>query len=317
MLTIFVFINLAILVKGQGARSSNHASWQHLNVGNSRSILEQLPSTGLGMSRIDAGNHSFTYAFIAHDEDSFQVKDPAVRALEPGLSALWLAKVKPCCERGGVVIDVGSHFGYYSLLGSALGCSFQAFEPVPDFRSVLEFNIMINRARGIVHPYAVGLNRETVRMIVPATGILGTARITNGDQSNALSVEKRRLDEFVGVTRSENICILKVDVEGYEPEVILSAKELVRSRTIRNVMLEFSPGYSKAGLLDMLQLLYDSGYEAFNVPWEIAKVAQRMGNIEVTEVLCSTCRVDISNNDKRQQFIDNGFFNTNLWLQLK
>ena len=269
------------------------------------------------MSRIDAGNHSFTYAFIAHDEDSFQVKDPMVRALEPGLSALWLAKVKPCCERGGVVIDVGSHFGYYSLLGNALGCSFEAFEPVPAFRSVLEFNIMINRARGIVHPYAVGLMRETVHMIVPATGILGTARITDGDEDNALSVEKHRLDNFFQVDHSENICILKVDVEGYEPEVLLSAKELVRSRAIRNVMLEFSPGYNKAGLLDMLQLLYDSGYEAFNVPWDTAKVAKRIGNIEASEVLCSTCRVDISNNDTRQHFIDHVNFNTNLWLQLE
>lgn len=78
MLTLFVFVNLAVLVKGFVARSSARASWQHLNVAHSQSVLEQLPSTGLGMSRIDAGNLSFTYAFIAHDEDSYQVKDPMI-----------------------------------------------------------------------------------------------------------------------------------------------------------------------------------------------------------------------------------------------
>ncbi len=52
------------------------------------------------------------------------------RALEPGLTALWIDRTRECCKRGGHVIDVGAHFGYYSLLAASLGCHFTAFEPV-------------------------------------------------------------------------------------------------------------------------------------------------------------------------------------------
>jgi hypothetical protein len=52
----------------------------------------------------------FLYASILQDADSYQARDPAIAALEPGLTALWLDKAAACCAAGGSVIDVGSHF---------------------------------------------------------------------------------------------------------------------------------------------------------------------------------------------------------------
>ncbi len=44
--------------------------------------------------------------FVHADDGSYQVRNAAVRALEPGLTAPWLRKAGACCSRGGRVLDV-------------------------------------------------------------------------------------------------------------------------------------------------------------------------------------------------------------------
>ena len=42
-----------------------------------------------------------------------------------------------CCARpGGLVVDVGGNFGWYTLFSLALGCEVIVFEPVPLFQEV-------------------------------------------------------------------------------------------------------------------------------------------------------------------------------------
>jgi FkbM family methyltransferase len=241
----------------------------------------------------------------------------SIRALEPGLSALWIAKVRPCCGQGGKVFDVGSHFGYYALLANAMGCSFEAFEPVPTFRSVLQFNTMVNHARGNVHPYALGVGTNPLKMAVPTTGILGLAHVTAMDNPDGISVEQRRLDEFLKVGGPQDICMLKIDVEGYEPTVLKSVEDAIRSRSIKHIMLEFSPGMRTDGLLDMLQMFYEAGYTAHEVNWGEAKQHQTINAINARDMLSPASRVDISNVVSQQAFVDRvrPQINTNLWLE--
>ena len=42
-------------------------------------------------------------------------------------------------------------------------------------------------------------------------------------------------------------------MEGREPSVVLSAPRLFNTSRVQHVMLEFSPGYSREGLADMLR----------------------------------------------------------------
>jgi FkbM family methyltransferase len=56
--------------------------------------------------------------------------------IEAGVTRLFLDLVKP----GTVVLDVGAHLGYYTLLASHLGADVHAFEPSPDTFSRLKRN---------------------------------------------------------------------------------------------------------------------------------------------------------------------------------
>ena len=46
----------------------------------------------------------------------------SLRAIEPANTMFWQALSEQCCARGGVALDVGANFGYYSLFSAAMGC---------------------------------------------------------------------------------------------------------------------------------------------------------------------------------------------------
>lgn len=290
----------------------------------SSAAVANIPTTGVQISRI-LTNNSFTYAFLAHDEDSYQVKDENIRALEPGLSALWVHKLKDCCAKRGMVLDIGSHFGYYSLLGNSMGCRFIAVEPVPLFRNVLHFNLFLNNVKGTVYPYALGTENGELTMVVPKHGILGTAHvIPDGEKEERakdsnfemITVEQHRLDELIKPEDVSHCCMMKIDVEGFEPSITLSARKIIESRKIPHIMMEFSPGFVSEGLLEMLKFFYEVGYEAIEIPWHLAKMNNAIPAISPDDVFHQGQIVDISTKESRQAFIDKVMpvYNTNLWL---
>lgn len=284
-----------------------------------------IPSTGVQVSRIDCPV-PFDYGYLHPDDDDFQVRDPAITALEPGLTRLWFddrVSLSKCCQEGGIVVDIGSHFGYYALLAGSVGCKVVAAEPVPLFRSVLELNLKLNTdiSHNIIElPYAIGQeSKESVNMFVPTSGQLGTARIVQEGQPGQVDIQVRqeRLDTLLDeLGMHQDICMLKIDVEGQEPDVVMSAKKLVEEKKIRNVMLEFSPGYKKEGLDEMLSLFHDNGYCAIEIPWHWAKFQGRVENVPLDQFIGKAHHKSFASEQDRSGFIEDiaTRVNTNLFF---
>ena len=297
------------------------ASNKHVRV----EFEQDFPETGVSITQVLA-QPPFFYAYISKDSDSFQVADSAIRALEPGLSALWIDRTRECCEQQGRVIDVGGHFGYYSLLSAAMGCSFTAFEPVPTFSSVFQLNMRMN---GLVGPNnrlvsaAVGGKRGEVDMIVPTSGVLGLAHVKgrHQDESKAASdltvtVPVLALDDVVSAADDAPICAMKVDVEGLEPDVIDGARALLSGGRVPYIMLEFSPGYKTEGLEKMLTDLHAWGYKAMEVDWKLAKIGESLLEVDVASLFGPTLMRNISTVEARKQLIQSVSINTNVWFYL-
>lgn len=176
----------------------------------------------------------FLYAYLYEDQDSYQVSDANIRALEPGITALLVEKIATCCGSGGHFIDVGSHFGYYSMLAASLGCSYSAFEPVPAFQKLIKLNQVLNgvQHQGDVYEFAIGDVEAEALIKVPSTGVLGLARIKryengtlinpahrNQTEGEILTVKTRRMNskKYNIPTTDKRICAMKIDVEGDEP----------------------------------------------------------------------------------------------------
>jgi FkbM family methyltransferase len=286
-----------------------------------------IPSTGVQVSRIKS-LPPFNYGYLHPDDDNYQVRNPNITALEPGLTRLWLddiVSLSKCCRKGGIVVDIGSHFGYYALLAGSIGCQVIAVEPVPLFRSVLEMNLKLNSdiSRSIlVLPYAIGQeSKESVTMFVPTAGILGTARVLPDEQTgqDKIHVRQERLDVlFDDLGIHQDICMLKADVEGQEPDVISSAKKLVKRKKIRNVMLEFSPGYKKDGLDEMLSLFHENEYCGIEIPWHWAKFHGTVDKVPLNEFIGKSFHQSFATEKERNRTIEEiaTRFNTNLFFSL-
>ena len=76
-------------------------------------------------------------ALRAHPNDADMQRMREQLVLEPVLTHAWHEATWRCCASpGGLVVDVGGNFGWYTLFSLALGCEVIVFEPVPLFQEV-------------------------------------------------------------------------------------------------------------------------------------------------------------------------------------
>ncbi len=150
---------------------------------------------------------------------------------------------------GDHVIDAGANIGYMTMLFAAKigrAGSVHAFEPHPTVGATLEANVRQMAEGGrcgdvIIHSHALGATRGVAELFESdyfATN-QGTASIANvpseGHASQSHSVEVETLDELFP---RESFALLKIDVEGFEMEVLNGARELLKERRIANLIYE-------------------------------------------------------------------------------
>ena len=154
--------------------------------------------------------------------------------------------IRDSLPRGGVFIDAGANIGYFpvavaDLLGSE-GRVF-AFEPNPRLFAILQENFRLNAIRGGCQPHALGKSEYSSQLWVKRK-LSGGGYLTNapsGEEAGmGLSpheVTVRSLDSF----NLPPADVMKIDVEGAEPEVLAGARETIARAPDLKLVLEFSP----------------------------------------------------------------------------
>lgn len=235
----------------------------------------------------------FNYMFPKGESDQWQVEQQAV--LEPFVSYNLVQDLRACCGAGGRFVDVGGNMGWYTLMMASLGCRVDVFEPVPWFSSLLGFNsASVNEAGvgeritahfGKILGTSVGPRRT---MVVPTQGLTGAASVdganargTCGSENTAcFDVGMTTLDSELASSRSGQAeeCGLKIDVEGYEPDVISGSREFLPAALPKVIAIELSPGMQQGHggrnqtmNLEMLQYLTKLGYAPHHLDWQLIK----------------------------------------------
>lgn len=133
------------------------------------------------------------------------------------------------------VIDVGANVGQFSLFASHRwpNAKIHAFEPIPD--QAKRFSA-VHGDRVVLHRCALG-EQEAVLPIHIATrkdssSLLPLGRLQkkmfNMDEVGTIEVPVSRLDEVLSPAELPQPCLLKVDVQGFEYEVLRGAKNLLQ-----------------------------------------------------------------------------------------
>jgi len=198
--------------------------------------------------------------------------------------------------RGGdYFIDVGANVGAFSVLAATRVGPFGrvfAYEPNPRVADLLRKSAVMNwlHERIVVRPAAAGLAKSTARLLV-APSSLGGATLAAGsegqgapDRTREFLTELQSVDVDVVALDEEfpfdvPIRIIKIDAEGFEPEVLAGASRLFRNQCVDFVIIEAVEevsGPTWLRLIEALKVLASHGY--------VPHVFRRDGMIEKTTI---------------------------------
>lgn len=166
------------------------------------------------------------------------VMRPAVQRTglwEPGETEVLRQLIKP----GFRLLDVGAHIGYFSLVAHSTAplVSIDAVEPDPFTARLCELNLFSAGADARIWTCGLGRQRGMVALDV-ADNNPGDTRVVPDRLTAKLLVPLVTADELFPSTRFD---IVKVDVQGFERDVLLGMSALLRRNPQIKVLVEFFP----------------------------------------------------------------------------
>lgn len=196
-----------------------------------------------------------------------------------------MAFVLHALRPGDAFHDIGANVGTFSLLAAAAGLDrIHAYEPDARARAWLLRNLQLNGLgpRVAVHGFAVGDRDGEVAF---TSGLDVVNHVLDDEAApGAETLPVRRLD---GVADDALPFFLKIDVEGYEPQVLRGCGALLSSPRLLGVLIECNAENGHAGAeADPVRQLTEAGlqpcrYDALRRSLQVLDVlpAARGGNL--------------------------------------
>jgi FkbM family methyltransferase len=164
---------------------------------------------------------------------------------------------------GQVFYDIGANIGVFSLVATKNPkiIAIHSFEPDPESFKFLELNISRNNAKKIVsHNFAIGENEGSARL-TKKIGHSGASKIdseknsTSGQFSSITMVNHNYLNSTLDSGTEKYF--VKIDVEGYELEVLTTLRNAEFFNSVEKLFIEFDPEIGKVEMVEEFLLHND------------------------------------------------------------
>ncbi|PKF62535.1 hypothetical protein CW745_03665 [Psychromonas sp. psych-6C06] len=200
--------------------------------------------------------HGVDYTICLPHKETDYIQKKIATALVP-YELSMLEDMRSRLSEGDNVIDVGANVGNHTLyLASVVKCNVHAFEPNKSLCEAMEVSRTENRLENkvTIHDCALGAKEEKACFEAINNDNLGGQSIEITDEADIETFDVKALDSF---DWKAPISLIKIDVEGFELEVLKGGKALIlRDKpdiyieclsetdftTISNLLTEF--GYS-------------------------------------------------------------------------
>jgi FkbM family methyltransferase len=184
--------------------------------------------------------------------------------------------VRKLLRKGMVFVDVGSNIGWYALLSAKIvgdkGVVI-AYEPEPSNFSLLSKSVTENGFKNIKAFQQCVSESVLPKTLWLAAKNLGAHSIIKSISNQGISVNSTTLDVSLKNLGIKMIDILKIDVEGAEPNVIEGARQTLAESRIKNIIMEWNQEVwsEHTLLLDYLLDTFDV-YEIVKSPFLVRRV---------------------------------------------
>lgn len=193
--------------------------------------------------------------------------------IEGGTTRLFFRLLR----KDSTVIDVGANIGWFTLLAARIVGSngmVLAFEPEETNFSLLSKSVAKNNFRNVRLLQQCVSNIDGMRSLHLASPRHPGHHSTTHDFGNgAIDAPSVRLDMVIPSLGVNQVDLLKVDVEGAEPEVLEGAESLLTLSRVKNIIMEWNPvaWVGREKLLDSLRHMYDFYQIADSKPFPLLR----------------------------------------------
>jgi FkbM family methyltransferase len=191
-------------------------------------------------------------------------------------------KITWVCRRlvrpGDRVLDIGANLGLVTMvLAKLVGPTghVEAFEPIPKMCDLLQQAIVHNGLRNVrLHRMALGAEAAELPLFVPP-GHAGSASFLPERRSpdqEEIVVPVRTLSEIMSGAR-DRVRLVKLDVEGYEPQVLDGGAEYFDRTPPEAVIFELYSEHPAEH--PTMRFHRDRGYQVFTIPRALVRMRLR------------------------------------------
>jgi FkbM family methyltransferase len=164
-----------------------------------------------------------------------------------------------------IIFDVGANIGQYAslVLDELPAARLYSFEPNPHAFAKLTARVKsphfrpANLALGAAPGASVMFDHADTRGSFHGSLVKGVIEAVHGDRAQEIPVEIATVDDVMAAEGLDHIDLLKIDVEGFEADVLRGAQRAIGARRIGVVQFEFNEMnvVSKHFLADFERLL--------------------------------------------------------------
>ena len=193
---------------------------------------------------------------------------------------IWICK--QIVNKRDTVLDIGANIGQVSvLLSKQVGSEGKvySFEPNPELydclNKVIERNKLLNVS---LYPVALGRTEGNLNLRIPkinrGKGSLIRHTEANNEDVDVVNVPVQTLSKVLEDELIESIKLIKIDVEGFEAEVLDGAHKILDSIRPQSILFEFNKSQIEGTFSEqpIFKILCQYGYKFFSIPKCIFKM---------------------------------------------
>jgi FkbM family methyltransferase len=149
-------------------------------------------------------------------------------------------------------VDVGANIGSYTLLASShIGAETIAVEPVPITFSYLQENINQNKIGNKVNALNIGLSNEISTLKFSAL-LDAVNHVISDEEAMKMPFVEVPVDTLDNISKGKHPICIKIDVEGFETNVINGASSTLSNPSLQAIIIELNGSANQYGFDESL-----------------------------------------------------------------
>jgi FkbM family methyltransferase len=182
-------------------------------------------------------------------------------------------------------VDIGANVGSYTILaGGCCGCSCISVEPIKTTFQMLDNNINVNKISDHVRALNMGVGKEAG--VLRFTTGLDTVNHVLSETESVDNAEEVPVNSLNALLEGEEPILIKIDVEGFETNVIEGADNILSRTSLLAVIMELNGSGDRYGFneTELHNKMLSFGFETYTYsPFErllvsLNGVASHSGN---------------------------------------